>query len=89
MNPHEINVDHLFVCQCCIETLSYYEQIDPIKIEGKTFCDDCASDLTRLRLDGYLRAVGPRTNRLVEGHMRKLDADLAELIHPIRTVKHI
>ena len=76
-------------CEACEKWMTGYEALDPIEIEGMLLCDECASDLVSLRLQGYLKEVSLRTKKLVEPFNRKMDAELAEMIYPIRTVKHI
>ena len=89
MNPHEIDVDHLFVCTCCEEVMNRAEQDEPCIIDGDPYCDICSSDLTYLRMEGYIPSAAAKTNKVVEAHNRKLDADLADMIYPIHTVRHI
>lgn len=76
-------------CEACEKWITGYEALDPMEIDGLILCDECASDLTSLRLQGYLKSATDRTNKIVSDFDRKLDAALAEMICPIRTVKHI
>ena len=38
---------------------------DPCMIDGELFSDHCASNLTALRLEGYLRSATSRTGKLI------------------------
>ncbi len=86
---NEPDLSHLFVCESCYEVLDRLEAHDPCVIDGKTFCDVCASNLSYLRLEGYISEVAPKVSKVVEAHNRALDAELAEMIYPTSNVRHI
>ena len=59
-------------CSCCNQTLNEFEHEDPIVIDGETFKDSCASNLIQLRLQGYVKHVATRTNKLVKTHNKEV-----------------
>ena len=42
----------------------FVDDYDPIEIDGKLFSDYCASDLVALRIDGTIKGVSIKTNKL-------------------------
>lgn len=50
-------------CTACDKWITGYETIDPIVINGHTFCDCCASNLTALRMEGFIN-VSDKTKKL-------------------------
>ena len=61
----EARITEEYNCECCSQIINGYEAIDPFEIEGKIFCLYCASDLTTLRFEGYLRQAD-KTKALVK-----------------------
>ena len=51
-------------CDCCYNRLTEVESADPCMIDGRVFCDKCASNITQLRLDGYIGDVSAKTRAL-------------------------
>lgn len=49
-------------CECMCDR--YADDYDPIEIDGKFFCDYCASDLTTLRMHEYIYGVAEKTKKL-------------------------
>lgn len=86
--PHEDETIEMH-CTCCDRLLSDVETADPCIIDGKTFKDNCASSITQLRLQGYIKAVADRTNKLVEQSDRDLNWAMGYQLIPQRNVKHI
>ena len=60
----EARITEVFECTCCGDVIDGYEAIDPFVIGGQVFCLYCASDLTTLRMEGYLRQ-SDKTDKLV------------------------
>ena len=61
----EARIEEEYDCTCCGDLIDGYEAIDPFIIDGQVFCLYCASDLTTLRFEGYLRQAD-KTNALVK-----------------------
>jgi len=83
--PWHENVDHLFECDCCKKILNRYEELDPIEIDGRLFCDACAANAMYLRLEGFVKEASGRTKKLVADYNRKM----WDKVIPWRGVKHI
>ena len=62
----ESRVIEEFTCRSCGDHVSGYAAIDPIRINGFSFCDHCANNFVALRIDGYLDQVSVKTKRLVQ-----------------------
>lgn len=58
--PHDQELTEREICDCCKERVD-----DPIEIDGRLFCDHCASDYAWLRNEGFIRTAHERTRRLV------------------------
>jgi hypothetical protein len=56
-------------CESCGEAI---HNDDPAEIDGKTFCDFCASDYSWLRNQGYIISAKERTRQLVKQAKEKL-----------------
>jgi len=76
-------------CECCNNVLNDYETADPCEIDYHTFCDDCASNLTSLRLQGFIKQAADITKPLVEQHDRDLSWAMGYQLVPQRNIKHI
>ena len=76
-------------CECCGGWLKDYEEADPCTIDRHIFCDDCASDLTSLRLQGYIKPVADRTNVIRNQSNRDLSWAMGFKLVQFGTVKHI
>lgn len=61
----EARITEEYECACCKGVINGYEAIDPFVIDNQVFCLYCASDLTSLRMQGYLRQTD-KTKVLVE-----------------------
>ena len=86
--PHEDETIELR-CTCCDGLLNDVETADPCIIDGKTFKDSCASNLTSLRLQGFVKQAADRTNLLVKQHDRDLTWAMGFKLVKFGTVKHI
>ena len=83
----ESRVIEEFTCRSCGDHVSGYAAIDPIRINGFSFCDHCANNFVALRIDGYLDKVSLKTAKLV-------DADNYQKLHEqeydkLGKVKHL
>ena len=61
----EARITEEYNCECCKDLIDGWEAIDPFIIGGQVFCLYCASDLTTLRFEGYLRQAD-KTKALVK-----------------------
>ena len=61
----EARIEESYECSCCGDLIDGYEAIDPFIIDSQVFCLYCASDLTTLRMHGYLRQAD-KTKALVK-----------------------
>ena len=61
----EARITEEYDCTCCGDLINGYEAIDPFIINDQVFCLYCASDLTTLRFEGYLRQAD-KTKALVK-----------------------
>lgn len=66
----EARITVSYDCECCGATIDGFNAIDPFEIDGKIFCLWCASDLTTLRFDGYIKQ-SDKTKELVRVHNRE------------------
>lgn len=57
--PFDREPDTLEQCECCKKYI-----VDPIEIDGHSFCDKCGSDYSWLRNEGYVTSAKQRTNEL-------------------------
>ena len=71
--PFDDEIQH--VCDNCHKELNEYENVDPCVIDHKTLCDECASDLTLLRMGGYIKSVKSRTEVLRDQHFFPIEWD--------------
>lgn len=86
--PHEDETIEIH-CTCCDRLLSDVEASDPCIIDGKTFKDSCAGSITQLRLQGYIKAVADRTNKLTDQYSRDLNWAQGYVELPQKRVNHI
>ena len=67
-------------CEACNKRLSDVEQADPMVIDKRTFCDECASDVMQLKFDGYIADVNHRTKAL--RYKTDIFETLAQILKP-------
>jgi len=81
----------VFICSCCGCELSELESADPCEIDGEIFCDEHASNLTQLRLDGFISEVSCKTKLLVEDVWKNHNLLAWQKVYDdtYRNVKHI
>lgn len=60
----ESRIDDEFYCEGCGKTVDGIAALDPIEIDGRLFCDSCASDLTALRMEETIEGVALKTKKL-------------------------
>ena len=75
--------DHKYTeCSSCFKDLNEYEIDDPAEIEGRIFCDACASEFVKLRC-GNLRNCADMVKELrMENTLRLYDlAPINEVFH--------
>lgn len=67
--PYDDDEPLILICNACFNRLDDCEAVDPcvIMVRGleRIFCDSCASDLTRLRMEGEVPPVSDKTKRLI------------------------
>ena len=61
----EARIEEEYQCSCCDKTIDGFNAIDPFIIAGMVFCLYCASDLTTLRMKGYLRQADKTKNLIL------------------------
>jgi hypothetical protein len=89
MNPFETLTDHPETeCTSCHEALNEYEELDPCVLDGRLFCDCCASEYIAFRC-GTFRDLSDITGELVNEHNWSLHNQAAFIVHPQRRVNHI
>ena len=49
--------------ECACECGRFVDEFDPCKIDGRYFSDHCASNLTTLRMEGFIN-VASKTKKL-------------------------
>ena len=89
MKTFETLTDHPETeCTSCHETLNEYEELDPCVLDGRLFCDNCASEYIAFRC-GTFRDLSDITEELVNEHNWRLYNRASFDVHPIRNIKHI
>ena len=76
--------DHKYTeCSSCFKDLNEYELLDPCDIDGRIFCDKCASEFIAFRC-GTLRDVSDMTHELRIANAPTVHYDM----EPIHMVMH-
>ena len=60
----EARITEEYQCDACGKIIDGYAALDPCIVDGRIFCDSCASDLTTLRFDGEIEGVSIKPKKL-------------------------